>query len=139
VIRIFESVLYVYKTNTLVCVQKCVSSVTQLGYRKESNTLKSMLGLALAVVVLLAFGVAWIMATRDGASFLDQQWLFFTALPYNILLVTFFGGSDFSADAPGQVAAAASCEAAVAYGLGAGVQAAARALWRWGRRSSAPT
>jgi hypothetical protein len=91
---------------------------------------KSMFGLALAAGVVLAFGAAWLLATRDGAGFLDQQWLFFTALPYNLSLVAIFGESNFSADAPGEVVAAASSEAAVAYIAGACAQSATRALWR---------
>ena len=99
--------------------------------------MKSVLGIGLAVLVLLAFGVAWLLATRDGASFLDQQWLFFTALPYNISLVAIFGDSSFSADAPAQVVAAAALEAAGAYVIGTCVQIAASALWRLLRRVSA--
>lgn len=92
--------------------------------------MKSTLGLAFAAGIVLAFGVAWFLAIRDSASFIDQQWLFFAALPYNLSLVAIFGDSPFSADAPGQVAAAALSEAAVAYLAGACAQGAARALWR---------
>ena len=92
--------------------------------------MKSMFGLALALGVLLAFGAEWRLATREGASFMDQQWLFFAALPYNLSMVAIFGESNFSPDAPGQVVAAAASEAAAAYLAGACAQAAGRALWR---------
>ena len=99
--------------------------------------MKSMFGLTLALCVLLAFGVEWRLAIHEDASFMDQQWLFFTALPYNLSLVAVFGESNFSADAPGQVIQAASSEAAVAYLAGACAQGAARALWRRLRGASA--
>ena len=99
--------------------------------------MKSIFGLALALGVLLAFGVEWRLATRDGASFLDQQWLFLTALPYNVSMITIFGESNFSPDVPGQVVAAVASEAAVAYFVGACAQAGARALWRRVRGANA--
>lgn len=105
---------------------------------KGLSDVKSTFGLALAAGVLLAFALAWRLATRDGAGLLDQQWLFFTALPYNLSMVSIFGESNFSPDAPGQVIAAAAAEAAVAYLTGAAAQFVARLLWRIGRRQAAP-
>ena len=89
-----------------------------------------MFGVTLALGVLLAFGVEWRLAIREDASFMDQQWLFFTALPYNLSMVAIFGESSFSTDAPGQVVAAAVSEAAAAYLAGACAQAAWRVFWR---------
>jgi hypothetical protein len=100
--------------------------------------MKSILGLALAAGVALAFALAWRFATRDGASFLDQQWLFLAAAPYNLSLVAIFGESDFSPDALGQVAAATAAEAGVAYIVGAAIEAAVRGAWRALRRLRAP-
>jgi len=100
--------------------------------------MKSILGLALAAGVALGFGLALRLATQDGASLLDQQWLFLVALPYNFSLVAIFGESNFSAAALGQVAAANVTEAGVAYIVGAAMEAAVRALWRALRRFRAP-
>ena len=99
--------------------------------------MKSIFGLALAGGVLLVFGVAWFLATRNNAVFIDQQWLFFVALPYNLSLVAIFGESNFSADAPGQVLAAAASESLLTYVAGACTQSAVRAIWSRLRGASA--
>jgi len=97
--------------------------------------MKSILGLALAAGVTLAFVGAWFLATRNGAGLLDQQWLFLMALPYNLSQLRIFGVSDFSPDAPGQVVAATAAEAACGYAIGAALEAALRALWRFMSRA----
>ena len=101
---------------------------------RETAIVKSTLGMALGVGVLLAFAMAWRLATRENSGFLDQQWLLFTALPYNLAVVSLFGESNFSPDVPAQVIAAALCEAAAAYFAGALAQVSARWLWRRARR-----
>ena len=53
--------------------------------RVSSNNrgMKSILGLAAALCVACAFGFAYWLSARPGASWLDGQWLFLVALPYN--------------------------------------------------------
>ncbi len=101
-------------------------------------SMKSILGSALATIIALAFAAAWLLAHRDGAGLLDQQGLFLVALPYNLFELRVFGASNFSPDAPGEVIAAAAAEAAVAYVVGAVVEAALRALRRGVRRFRSP-
>ncbi len=92
--------------------------------------MKSLLGLLLALAATLAVALAFAAAHRPGAGWLDGQWLFLVALPYNWTMLQATGGSDFSPDAPGQVATAWLFDAAIAYVAGAVVESAARAALR---------
>jgi hypothetical protein len=104
--------------------------------------MKSILGLALAAGVVLAFLAAWWLASRESDGFvthaINQQWLFLVALPYNLSLVWIFGDSDFSPDVPVQIVAATAAEAAVAYIAGAALELSARRIWRAVRRFTSP-
>jgi len=104
--------------------------------------MKSLLGLVFATGVVLAFAVAWWLGERDAGSLLDravnQQWLFLVALPYNLSSVWLLGESNFSPDAAGQVAAAATSEATLAYLTGAALETVTRRIWRAMRRITTP-
>jgi hypothetical protein len=101
--------------------------------------MKSILGLLAALCAAAAFAVAYALYARPGASWLDGQWLFAVALPYNWTMLRLTGESNFSPDAPAQIAAALVFEAILAYGAGALLEALLRGLWRLVRRSRSPT
>jgi hypothetical protein len=92
--------------------------------------MKSILGLLAAGLAALAFAIAFGMAARPGAGWLDGQWLFLVALPYNWAMLRATGASDFSPDAPAQIAAAGLFEIAFAYLAGAAVEAIVRGALR---------
>jgi hypothetical protein len=102
----------------------------------DGATMKSILGLTLVLCVAGAFAVAYWLSIRPGAGWLDAQWLFLLALPYNLASLRLTGASDFSPDAPVQVAAAFLVDAAPAYLVGALVQALLRRLIRFARLRS---
>ncbi len=96
--------------------------------------MKSYLGLVLAAGSAAAFGLAYAMAVRPGAAWLDGQWLFLAALPYTWTWLHLWGSVDFSPDSPAELLAAAAFDVALAYVAGALAGAVARRLWRLARR-----
>jgi hypothetical protein len=100
--------------------------------------MKSILGLVAALFAMAAFAVAYGISVRPGASWLDGQWLFLVALPYNWTLLRISGESNFSPDAPVQVVAALLFDAALAYAAGALVETLVRVVRRLVRRPRAP-
>ena len=100
--------------------------------------MKSILGLVAALCVAAAFVIAHAISVRPGASWLDGQWLFLVALPYNWTMLRVVGESNFSPDAPLQLAAASLFDVALAYLIGALVEALLRLVWRLLRRASSP-
>jgi hypothetical protein len=100
--------------------------------------MKSILGLLVALCAAAAFAFAYAQAVRPGASWLDGQWLFAVALPFNWTMLRFTGESNFSPDAPGQLAAALAFDVALAYLGGALVEALLRGAWRLLRRPKSP-
>lgn len=100
--------------------------------------MKSMLGLLAALAVAAAFALAYAISIRPGATWLDGQWLFVVALPYNWAMLRVSGESNFSPDAPAQIVIALFCEAALAYLAAALSEALLRRAWRWLRRPKSP-
>jgi hypothetical protein len=96
--------------------------------------MKSLLGFLAAVCAAALFAIAYYMAVRPGAGWLDSQWVFLAALPYNWTMLHLTGASHFTPDAPGEVAGAALFDALLAFVAGAGIEAAARGLSRWAGR-----
>ena len=92
--------------------------------------MKSLLGLFVAACAALAFAFAFGVAERPGAEWLDGQWLFLAALPYNWTMLHAAGRSDFSPDAPVQIAAAWLFDVGLAYVAGAVIEAVIRAALR---------
>ncbi|HXT06246.1 MAG TPA: hypothetical protein VN715_04840 [Roseiarcus sp.] len=96
--------------------------------------MKSILGLVAALCVAAAFAIAYEISVRPGANWLDGQWLFLAALPYNWTMLRLVGESNFSPDAPLQLAAASLFDVTLAYLVGALVEALLRLVWRLLRR-----
>jgi hypothetical protein len=96
--------------------------------------MKSLLGLVLALCAAFAFVVAYGLSVRPGASWLDGQWLFLVALPYNWTMLRVAGESNFSPDAPSQLTVAFLFDVALAYLAGALVETILRRAWRLLRR-----
>jgi hypothetical protein len=86
---------------------------------RRRDAMKSYLGFALALLVAAGFGLAYWLAVRPGAGWLDGQWLYLAALPYTWTWLHLAGAVDFSPDAPTQVAAGLGFDAALAYLVGA--------------------
>lgn len=101
--------------------------------------MKSILGLVAALSAAAAFAAAYGVSVRPGATWIDAQWLFLAALPYNWTVLRLAGESNFSPDSPAQIAAALLFDAALAYLAGALVEALLRFVWRLLRRVSFPT
>ena len=96
--------------------------------------MKSILGFLVAVCVVLAFVAAYYLAVRPGAGWLDAQWLFLAALPYNWTSLRLVGEANFSPDSPREIAAAAAFDIILAFLVGFVLQAIARLVWRALRR-----
>ena len=96
--------------------------------------MKSILGLFAALCAAAAFAVAYALSVRPGATWLDGQWLFAVALPFNWTMLRLTGESNFSPDAPRQLAAALAFDFALAYLAGALIEALLRGAWRMLRR-----
>jgi hypothetical protein len=101
--------------------------------------MKSILGLLAALCVAAAFALAYGLFVRPGASWIDGQWLFAVALPYNWTMLRLTGESNFSPDASGQLVAALGFDLALAYFAGALAEALLRGAWRLLRRPKSPT
>ena len=99
--------------------------------------MKSLLGLFAALVAAILFGLAAWLAFRPGAGWLDGQWLFVVALPYNEALLATVGETNFTPDSNAGLAAVLLFDVALAYVAGAVVEATARGLWRLTRRARA--
>jgi hypothetical protein len=104
----------------------------------NNPVMKSILGIALAACVAVAFGFAYWLSVRPGASWLDGQWLFLIALPYNWASLHVLGDANFSPDAPASVAAAVAFDVVMAFLAGALVEALGRWMWRLTRRRRSP-
>jgi hypothetical protein len=100
--------------------------------------MKSILGLLATFCAATALAVAYWTSVRPGATWLDGQWLFLAALPYNWTMLRITGESNFSPDAPAQLAAAALFDLAIAYAAGALVEILLRQALRFFRRSKFP-
>jgi hypothetical protein len=96
--------------------------------------MKSILGTALAVCVAGAFGFAYWLSARPGASWLDGQWLFLIALPYNWASLRLLGNANFSPDDTASVVTALAFDVVMAFLAGALVESLARWIWRLTRR-----
>ena len=96
--------------------------------------MKSVVGLLAAFLAAALFAIAYYVAVRPGAGWFDSQWVFLAALPYNWTMLHVTGASNFSPDAPGQVAGAALFDVIPAFVAGALAEAAARRLSRWAVR-----
>lgn len=105
---------------------------------KSIPGMKSILGLLAALCAGGGFAVAYALSVRPGAGWLDGQWLFAVALPYNWTMLRLMGESNFSPDAPRQLAAALVFDVALAYFAGALVEALLRGAWRILRRPKSP-
>src|SRR4051794_20309796 len=99
--------------------------------------MRSALGLLAAVCAAAVFAIAYYMAVRSGAGWLDSQWVFLAALPYNWTMLHLRGASIFSTAARGEVAGAALFDAFLAFAAGALVEAAVRGLLRGAGRFKA--
>jgi hypothetical protein len=101
--------------------------------------MKSILGIVIALCVGAAFAFAYWLSARPGANWLDGQWLFLVALPYNWASLHVLGNANFSPDQTASVAAAFAFDVVAAFLLGAIIEALARWLWRltFRRRSRA--
>ena len=101
--------------------------------------MKLILGVGFALCAALAFGLAFWLSQRPNATWLDGQWLFLAALPYNWSLLHTVGAANFSPDVLSEVAAAFGFDLALAFLAGAALEALARGLWRltFGSRSRA--
>jgi hypothetical protein len=96
--------------------------------------MKSILGLLAAFCAAALFALAYYVAVRPGAGWLDAQWVFLAALPYNWTMLHLTGASNFSTEATGEVVGAALFDIVLAFVAGACVEAVARGLSRWLRR-----
>lgn len=92
--------------------------------------MKLILGVAFGFCAAVAFGVAYWLSVRPGASWLDGQWLFLVALPYNWASLRILGTADFSPDSTRSLAAASLFDVAAAFLAGALLEALARTIWR---------
>jgi hypothetical protein len=92
--------------------------------------MKSILGILVALCIAGAFGFAYWLSARAGASWLDGQWLFLIALPYNWASLHVLGEANFSPDVAASVVAAFVFDVVAAYLAGALVEALVRWLLR---------
>jgi len=104
----------------------------------DTPAMRSILGLLAALCAAAIFAAAYCWAVRPGAGWLDGQWVFLVALPYNWTMLHAAGASNFSTDAAGEVVAAALFDVALAFLAGAIIEAVVRRLLRWLRRFRAP-
>src|SRR5271156_4008896 len=94
--------------------------------RSNNPGMKSILGMVVALSVAGAFGFAYWLSARPGASWLDGQWLFLIALPYNWASLRLLGNANFSPDDTASVATALAFDVVMAFLAGALVEALAR-------------
>jgi hypothetical protein len=100
--------------------------------------MKSILGLAAGLIVATLFGFTYWLSVRQSASWLDGQWLFMAALPYNWTLLHVWGSTDFSPDSVSSVALAWAFDVVAAFLAGALVETIARRIWRFAFRPRRP-
>jgi hypothetical protein len=101
---------------------------------RSIEAMRSILGLLAAICAAVFFASAYYWAIRPNAGWLDGQWVFLAALPYNWAELRLTGASNFSPDAPGEVAAAALFDIALAFLAGAALESVARGLFGLFRR-----
>ena len=94
---------------------------------------RSPVGAALAALYALAFAVAYFVYLRNAGQFLADAPIMLVALPYSVASLEIFGSVDLSGDNWRQVATAALFCAALAYAIGAILEAIARAAFRIAR------
>jgi hypothetical protein len=92
--------------------------------------LKSTTGAAFAALYAVAFAAAYVVYLQNAGQFLADAPIMFVALPYTLTILKVFGSVDLSGDNLRQVLAATLFCAALAYAIGAVVEAIARAAFR---------
>jgi len=92
--------------------------------------MRPILGLLAALGAGAGFAAAEYYSVRPGANWIDMQWVFLAALPYNWSMLRLTGESSFTPDSAVQVAAAGLFDVVLAFLAGALIQAAARLIWR---------
>jgi len=95
--------------------------------------LKSTTGAALAALYAVAFAAAYMIYLQHAGQFLADAPIMFVALPYTVTILGVFGSVDLSGDNLRQVLAATLFCAALAYAIGAILEAIARAAFRIAR------
>jgi len=92
---------------------------------------KSATGAILAALYAIAFVAAYVDYLGKAGQWLADIWLVLIALPFTAAMRWLAGGAyDFSGDETTRVLSAAAFCCALAYGLGAALEAAIRALLR---------
>ncbi len=81
------------------CVEFPTVDLMLLQSGSNNAAMKSILGIVIALCVGGAFAFAYWLSARPGASWLDGQWLFLVALPYNWASLHVLGDASFSPDA----------------------------------------
>jgi len=99
--------------------------------------MRSILGFLAALCAAAGFGLAYYWAVRPGASWLDGEWVFLAAAPYNKTMLALTGASNFSPDAPAEIAGAAMFDIVLAFLAGALLQAVLRRCLRLVSRGKA--
>jgi hypothetical protein len=97
------------------------------------RSLKSATGSALAALYVLAFVAAYFIYREHAGQFLADAPIMFVALPYTLTFLKVFGSVNLSGDDLREVFAATLFCAALAYAVGALVEALARAAFRLSR------
>jgi hypothetical protein len=92
--------------------------------------MRSILGSTLAALYALAFVIAYGLYAQAPDAFLSGIWLSLAAVPYILTVYTLSGGSNFDASILPQVLAAAAFCCALAYVVGALIEAMARFVYR---------
>jgi hypothetical protein len=99
--------------------------------------MRSILGLALAGLYALAFVVAYWLYAQAPDTFLADLWLSLAAAPYILTVYAIFGSSDFDASIMAQVLAGVAFCCALAYVVGALIEALLRTVYQLIRRRRA--
>ena len=95
--------------------------------------LKSATGSALAALYVLAFIAAYLIYRENAGQFLADAPIMLVALPYTMTFLKVFGSVNLSGDDLHEVFAATLFCAALAYAVGALVEALARAALKFSR------
>lgn len=92
--------------------------------------MRSTLGFLAGLASAAAYATAYGLGIRPGASWLDQQYLFWVAAPYNATMLRLTGESRFAPDQPAEILKAFAFDVAVVAAIGALVGALLDGLWR---------